>query len=107
MSLRINTDRQFTATVHTSDGFDFKATFRIIPDEDILGLALGEPGEAGRLAEIEFLTMAVVDLDDILDADGRAMPVADAMHELMRRSADRSAMLRAYNAGLSGAKAGN
>lgn len=107
MSLRISNDRQITTTVYTTDGHDFRATFRLIPDEDILGLALGEPGEAGRLAEIEFLTMAVVGLADIVGPDGHEMSMADAMAELMKRSADRSAMLRAYNAGLAGAKAGN
>jgi hypothetical protein len=95
-----------TARVPVDGGYideKFRATFRTL-----------DPAEAGKFdlmtaeGSTAFLKRAVVKLDDIGDAQGKAMEWSDALFdEVLKLPWARAALARAYFSAVAGAKAGN
>lgn len=106
MPLRLSESRTFTTTATDAAGDSFTATFRILPDDEIKAIFDAD----GTMADLEraFLIRVTESLGDLLDADGAPLPYNPALlDEVLAQSDLRVGLLRAYQAGIAGRKAGN
>ena len=81
----------------------FQATFRVIPPEeaDTFDLSM-------TTGSTDFLKRVIVRLDEIADAEGKALEWSDEVLEaVVRLPWARTALARAYFAAIAGAKSGN
>jgi len=107
---KIDPNPQFTHTVKirvpVDGGFredTLKATFRVIPTDEAKTFDLSE-GSGSR----DFLCRAIVNLDDIADAEGNPLPYNDALRDqLLNFQYVRVGLGRAYFEGVAGARTGN
>jgi hypothetical protein len=95
--------RHFTRTITTVDGQSFKATFKVLADDEIkqheLGTAEGEEA---------FIRAVVTDVQDVLGAEGKPMPFSEALLFEMLAYADiKLGFMKAYREGRAEVRTGN
>ena len=107
---KVTNEPTFTHKVNTrapvDGGFEeqaFKATFRVIDPEEADTFDISTiKGSSG------FLRRVVVKLDELADAEGKAVEWNDAVFDaVLRLPWARSALARTYFGAVSGARAGN
>jgi hypothetical protein len=94
------------ARVPVDGGFrdeSFKATYRVLEPEKIEAIDMGS-----TQGTLDFLRTIVVRLDDIGDAEGKAVEYSDeVLEQVLKLPYARRALITAYFEGVSGAKQGN
>ena len=98
--------RTVTALVPKGEGHDpqtFKATFNVLDDDEIDGVALGETKKVKEL-----LRKMLVGMDDLADAAGNAIPFSDQIRDrMLKLPYVRVALLQAYYGGTIEGRSGN
>ncbi|WP_288457742.1 hypothetical protein [uncultured Sphingomonas sp.] len=85
------------------DPQEFKATFRVIPVDQQDGYDLGDSQGSS-----DFLCAIIVELSDLVDGAGQALPYSDALRDrLLRFQFIRVALTTAYFDAIKKAVAGN
>lgn len=106
----VDTNPTFTHTVKVKvpvdGGFDeqsFKATFNVIPTEEVADYDLGD-GEGSTA----FLRRAIVGMDELVDKDKKPVPYNDKLRDaLLGQLYVRKALARTYFDAVAGAQSGN
>ena len=109
MPIRFTAERTFDAKCFAAGGETFRATFRVLSDEDVeRTMGVADESEPGLPQQKDFLRAAVKDLADLLDGDGEPVPFSIEVLEQALSMADmRLGLLEGYRRGITGAKAGN
>lgn len=105
---KVATDPTFTHAVEVmvpvDGGFDkqvFKATFRVLDDED-------QPNLSTVAGSTEFLRRVVTHMDELAGADDKPVPYSDELRDrLLRVPYVQAALVRTYVAAVSRAPGGN
>lgn len=103
MTFKLQKNRTFrtiaTLQVPSDDGpkeETLSVRFRVLPDED------------QQLPVEEFLTRAILHVDDVLDEEGEAVPHSEGLvAALVAQGFVRAGLMRAYWQALAGARTGN
>lgn len=92
--------------VPVDGGFEdqtFKATFNLIPAEEVSDYDLSKGADSK-----DFVTRAVVSMDDLVDKDRQPVPYSDKIRDLLlSQSYVRKALARTYFEAVSGGQSGN
>jgi len=108
MPLRFTSERTFAATCTAAGGETFRATFRVLNDDEVAGFFSAASGTAPLEDQKAFLRRAVAGLSDLVDDTGAPIPFTTELLEQALGMADmRLGLLEGYRKGLAGAKAGN
>ncbi|SDY55465.1 hypothetical protein [Citreimonas salinaria] len=108
MPLRFTTDRKFEARCTAAGGETFKATFRVLSDDETNGYFSPDSNTPSLDQEKAFLRAVVVDLGDLIGEDGHPIRFDSGVLDQALGMADmRIGLLKGYRLGLQGARAGN
>lgn len=107
MAYRIDPNPTFRAQVHVASpdggGGSFGVLFRALTVSEAAAYDFGD-----RDSVAEFLTRVVVEVDDVEDAEGRALPSsAEVVARIIDIPAARAALIAAYGAGFDAGRRGN
>lgn len=109
---KVTSEPQFTHTIKVmvpTDGGhmeqSFKATFRVIPIED---LAAEDDAEDKAAGQLRTLRKVIVSFGDLVGDDDQPLPYSDALRDqLLEVPYVRIALLRTYLSAVTKAKSGN